>query len=201
VLKALEAVNGEILDAIGGMDAEEHGGAAEGTILQEDVDLHRGIAPAVEDLAGGDVGDKGVLKALEAVNGEILDAIGGMDAEEQAAIDEAMIELDDVHHRHRQDPGLGAADVAVERQAGGLGGGLGDGKGVLKALEAVNGEILDAIGGMDAEEQAAIDEAVDDVHHRHRQDPGLGAADVAVERQAGGLGGGLGTTRSTSRNS
>ena len=37
------------------------------------------------------------------------------------------------------------------------------GKGVLKAVEAVNGEILDAIGGMDAEEQAAIDEAVVDV--------------------------------------
>ena len=37
---------------------------------------------------------KGVLKAVDAVNGEILDAIGGMDAEEQVAIDETMIELD-----------------------------------------------------------------------------------------------------------
>src|SRR6188508_159790 len=37
---------------------------------------------------------KGVLKAVDAVNNEILDAIGGMDAEEQVAIDEAMIELD-----------------------------------------------------------------------------------------------------------
>ena len=37
---------------------------------------------------------KGVLKAVEAVNNEILDAIGGMDAEEQVAIDETMIELD-----------------------------------------------------------------------------------------------------------
>ena len=34
--------------------------------------------------------------------------------------------------------------------------------------------------------------AVDDVHHRHRKHPALDAADVAVERQAGGLGGGLG---------
>ncbi|WP_445500765.1 phosphopyruvate hydratase [Microvirga sp. G4-2] len=37
---------------------------------------------------------KGVLKAVEAVNNEILEAIGGMDAEEQVAIDETMIELD-----------------------------------------------------------------------------------------------------------
>jgi enolase len=37
---------------------------------------------------------KGVLKAIEAVNGEILDTIGGMDAENQVAIDEAMIGLD-----------------------------------------------------------------------------------------------------------
>jgi enolase len=37
---------------------------------------------------------KGVLKAVDAVNNEILDAIGGMDAEEQVANDEAMIELD-----------------------------------------------------------------------------------------------------------
>src|ERR687895_1694652 len=37
---------------------------------------------------------KGVLKAVEAVNSEILDAIGGMDAENQVAIDAAMIPLD-----------------------------------------------------------------------------------------------------------
>ena len=34
--------------------------------------------------------------------------------------------------------------------------------------------------------------AVEDVHHRHRQQVGVGAADVAVERQAGGVGGGAG---------
>src|SRR5947209_2367641 len=37
---------------------------------------------------------KGVLKAVEAVNGEIFDAVGGMDAEAQAKIDECMIKLD-----------------------------------------------------------------------------------------------------------
>ena len=31
------------------------------------------------------------------------------------------------------------------------------GKGVLKAIDAVNNEILEAIGGMDAEEQVAIE--------------------------------------------
>jgi enolase len=44
---------------------------------------------------------KGVLKAVEAVNSEILDAIGGMDAENQVAIDEAMIELDGTPNKGR----------------------------------------------------------------------------------------------------
>jgi len=37
---------------------------------------------------------KGVLKAVEAVNTEIMDAIGGMDAEDQRILDHAMIALD-----------------------------------------------------------------------------------------------------------
>jgi enolase len=44
---------------------------------------------------------KGVTKAVQAVNGEILDAIGGMEAEDQAAIDEAMIELDGTPNKAR----------------------------------------------------------------------------------------------------
>jgi len=44
---------------------------------------------------------KGVLKAIEAVNNEILEAIGGMDAEEQVAIDETMIELDGTPNKSR----------------------------------------------------------------------------------------------------
>ncbi|MCB5176033.1 MULTISPECIES: phosphopyruvate hydratase [Microvirga] len=44
---------------------------------------------------------KGVLKAIEAVNSEILDAIGGMDAEEQIAIDETMLELDGTPNKSR----------------------------------------------------------------------------------------------------
>ena len=37
---------------------------------------------------------KGVLKAIAAVEGEIFDALGGMDADDQHAIDRAMIDLD-----------------------------------------------------------------------------------------------------------
>ena len=35
-----------------------------------------------------------MLKAVDAVNGEIFDAIGGFDAEDQAKIDQTMIDLD-----------------------------------------------------------------------------------------------------------
>ncbi len=44
---------------------------------------------------------KGVLKAVDAVDGEIFDAVGGMDAEEQAKIDEAMITLDGTPNKSR----------------------------------------------------------------------------------------------------
>ncbi|HEX4410643.1 MAG TPA: phosphopyruvate hydratase [Xanthobacteraceae bacterium] len=44
---------------------------------------------------------KGVKKAVEAVNGEIFDAIGGMEAEAQVKIDEAMIALDGTPNKGR----------------------------------------------------------------------------------------------------
>jgi enolase len=44
---------------------------------------------------------KGVLKAVEAVNTEIFDAIGGMDAEQQVQIDQTMIELDGTPNKSR----------------------------------------------------------------------------------------------------
>jgi enolase len=46
-------------------------------------------------------GGKGVLKAVESVNGEIFDAISGMDAEDQLAIDRTMIELDGTKNKKR----------------------------------------------------------------------------------------------------
>ena len=39
-------------------------------------------------------GGKGVRQAVEAVNGEIYDAIGGREAEDQLALDKTLIELD-----------------------------------------------------------------------------------------------------------
>ncbi len=62
-----------------------------------------GAHEAVE-LRDGDKGrylGKGVSKAVDAVNGEIFDAIGGMDAEEQAAIDKILIELDGTPNKAR----------------------------------------------------------------------------------------------------
>jgi len=50
---------------------------------------------------------KGVRNALDAVNGEIFDAIGGMDAEAQSQIDETMIALDGTPNKSR----LGANGV------------------------------------------------------------------------------------------
>src|SRR5712671_6223526 len=44
---------------------------------------------------------KGVRKAVAAVNGQIMDAIGGMEAEEQVQIDETMISLDGTPNKSR----------------------------------------------------------------------------------------------------
>jgi enolase len=44
---------------------------------------------------------KGVLKAIEHAEGEILDAIGGMEASEQVAIDNTMIDLDGTPNKSR----------------------------------------------------------------------------------------------------
>jgi enolase len=44
---------------------------------------------------------KGVLKAVDAVNGEIFDAIAGMDAEDQRGIDAALIKLDGTPNKSR----------------------------------------------------------------------------------------------------
>jgi enolase len=62
-----------------------------------------GAHEAVE-LRDGDAsryGGKGVLKACAAVNGEIFDALSGMDAEDQADVDAAMIELDGTPNKGR----------------------------------------------------------------------------------------------------
>jgi enolase 1/2/3 len=62
-----------------------------------------GAHEAVE-LRDGDkarYGGKGVTKAVAAVNGEIFDAVGGMEAEGQAKIDETLIALDGTPNKGR----------------------------------------------------------------------------------------------------
>ena len=62
-----------------------------------------GAFEAVE-LRDGDVeryGGKGVLNAVEIVNNEIFEALSGMDAEEQALLDQRMIELDGTENKAR----------------------------------------------------------------------------------------------------
>ena len=62
-----------------------------------------GVHEAVE-LRDGDAaryGGKGVLKACQSVNGEIYEALSGMEAEDQLLIDQAMIDLDGTPNKNR----------------------------------------------------------------------------------------------------
>jgi enolase len=67
---------------------------------------------------------KGVRKAVEAVEGEIFDAVGGMDAERQAKIDETMIALDGTPNKRRLGAnailGVSLAVAKAAARAGGL---------------------------------------------------------------------------------
>ncbi len=95
----------EILDSRGNPTVEVD-------VLLEDGSFGRAAVPSgastgaheAVELRDGDkgrYGGKGVLKAVEAVQTEILDAIGGMDAEDQVAVDEAMIHLDGTPNKAR----------------------------------------------------------------------------------------------------
>jgi enolase len=61
-----------------------------------------GVHEAVELRDGGDEwGGKGVMRAVDAVNGEICDALEGYDADNQRAVDFAMIDLDGTDNKGR----------------------------------------------------------------------------------------------------
>ena len=63
------------------------------------------------------------------------------------------------------------------------------GKGVLNAVEAVNGEIFDALSGMDAEDQRRIDDAHAQARRHAQQGPARRQCDpgrVAGGRESGG---------------
>ena len=88
--------------------------------------------------------------------------------------------IDDVHHRNGQDAGLGAADIAVERQAGRIGRSLGDGERhaedgvgaesrlVRGAVELdhglVDGDLLFGIHAADGVEDLVVDR-IDGLEH------------------------------------
>src|SRR5947208_6225844 len=94
----------EILDSRGNPTVEVD-------VRLEDGSLGRAAVPsgastgkheAVELRDGGTrYGGKGVEKAVAAVNTEIFDAVGGMDAEEQTRIDSIMCDLDGTPNKAR----------------------------------------------------------------------------------------------------
>ncbi|MGE0035897.1 MAG: phosphopyruvate hydratase [Xanthobacteraceae bacterium] len=100
----VDIIGREILDSRGNPTVEVD-------VVLEDGSLGRAAVPsgastgaheAVELRDGGKrfLG-KGVRKAIDAVNGEIFDAIGGMDAESQVKIDETLIALDGTPNKSR----------------------------------------------------------------------------------------------------
>jgi len=108
----------EILDSRGNPTVEADVVLADGTlgIAAVPSGASTGEHEAVE-LRDGDEAryqGKGVLKAVENVNGEIAEALAGMDASEQRALDDKMIELDGTENKGR----LGAnAILAVSMAA------------------------------------------------------------------------------------
>src|SRR3954470_15045292 len=95
----------EVLDSRGNPTVEVEVVLADGTLGRAIVPsgASTGAHEAVE-LRDGDKRKylgKGVLKAVAAVNGEIREAVGGMEAEGQGAIDAAMIELDGTPNKRR----------------------------------------------------------------------------------------------------
>lgn len=84
----------------------------EADVILEDGSMGRGISPSgastgsreAIELRDGDkskFGGKGVLNAVNNINGEIKQALVGMDATDQAAIDNAMIKLDGTDNKGR----------------------------------------------------------------------------------------------------
>src|SRR6201993_4874873 len=101
----VDIIGREILDSRGNPTVEVD-------VVLEDGSLGRAAVPSgastgaheAVELRDGDKKryfGKGVRKAVDAVNGEIFDAVGGMDAEAQVKIDETMIGLDGTPNKSR----------------------------------------------------------------------------------------------------
>ena len=100
----VDIIGREILDSRGNPTVEVD-------VVLEDGSMGRAAVPsgastgaheAVELRDGGSryLG-KGVQKAVDAVNGELFEAVGGLEAEDQTKIDETMIELDGTPNKSR----------------------------------------------------------------------------------------------------
>src|ERR1700704_4046910 len=120
----VDIIGREILDSRGNPTVEVD-------VVLEDGSLGRAAVPSgastgaheAVELRDGDKArylGKGVQKAVTAVNGEIFDALSGMDAEQQVQIDQIMIGLDGTPNKSR----LGAnailgVSLAVAKAAAG----------------------------------------------------------------------------------
>lgn len=94
----------EILDSRGNPTVEVDVTLEDGSMGRAGVPsgASTGAHEAHELRDGGDrYGGKGVLKAVEAVNGEIFDALSGFDAEDQSYIDETLLALDGTDNKSR----------------------------------------------------------------------------------------------------
>jgi enolase len=135
----VDIIGREILDSRGNPTVEVDVVLEDGTQGRAAVPsgASTGAHEAVE-LRDGDKGrylGKGVRKAVDAVNGEIFDALGGMEAEGQARIDETLIALDGTPNKGR----LGANAI------------LGVSLAVAKAAAAANGlPLYRYVGGVAA---------------------------------------------------
>jgi enolase len=107
----VDIIGREILDSRGNPTVEVD-------VVLEDGSMGRAAVPSgastgaheAVELRDGDKSrylGKGVLKAVEAVNSEIFEALGGMDAEQQVQIDQTMIALDGTPNKSR----LGANSI------------------------------------------------------------------------------------------
>ncbi len=101
----IDIIGREILDSRGNPTVEVD-------VILEDGSMGRAAVPSgastgaheAVELRDGDkarYGGKGVQKAVEAITGEIFDAIGGLDAEAQVQIDETLIALDGTPNKSR----------------------------------------------------------------------------------------------------
>src|SRR5438128_7238300 len=100
----VDIVGREILDSRGNPTIEVDVALEDGSLGRAAVPsgASTGAHEAIELRDGGvRYLGKGVTKAVEAVNGEIFDALGGMNAEQQIQIDQIMIGLDGTANKSR----------------------------------------------------------------------------------------------------